>query len=109
MSDIHLAIRRLADTYKQLFGEDPKISGKRPITPMTKGDQLELDSSKPCTHAETAKFQSLIGALQWTISLSCFDVAHAVMTLSRYRASPLVGHFVTSYTCVVPSHYPIFI
>ena len=85
-------IRRLADTYKQLFDEDPKISGKRPITPMTKGDQPELDSSEPCTHAETAKFQSLIGALQWTISLSRFDVAHAVMTLSRYRASPLVGH-----------------
>ena len=59
---------------------------------MTKGDQPELDSSEPCTHAETARFQSLIGALQWTISLSRFDVAHAVMTLSRYRASPLVGH-----------------
>ena len=52
-------IRRLADTYKQLFGEDPKISGKCPITPMTKGDQPELDIYEPCTHAEKAKFQSL--------------------------------------------------
>jgi len=85
-------IRRLADTYKQLFGEDPKTNGKRPITPMTKGDQPELDSSEPCTDAETIQFQSLIGALQWTISLSRFDIAHAVMTLSRYRTSPFVGH-----------------
>ena len=59
---------------------------------MTKGDQPELDSSEPCTDAETIQFQSLIGALQWTISLSRFDIAHAVMTLSRYRTSPFVGH-----------------
>jgi hypothetical protein len=33
-------------------------------------------------------YQSLIGALQWVIQIGRFDVATAVMTMSRFRASP---------------------
>ena len=74
-------IRRLCENYKQLFGEDPASSQKKPMTPMPKGDHPELDSTDPCGPDDTVKFQSLIGALQWTISLCRFDIAHAVMTL----------------------------
>eukprot|EP00957_Ditylum_brightwellii_P053256 4038058-Ditylum_brightwellii.AAC.1 len=100
-------IRRMADNYKQLFGEEPKTHGKRPVTPLTKGDQPELDNTEPCTPDETAKFQSLIGALQWTISLCRFDIGNAVMTLSRYRVAPLIGHLdrakqITRYLCKYP-------
>eukprot|EP00977_Amphora_coffeiformis_P023324 scaffold13003_cov122-Amphora_coffeaeformis.AAC.5 len=100
-------IRRMADNYKQLFGEEPKTHGKRPVTPLTKGDQPELDNTEPCTPDETAKFQSLIGALQWTISLCPFDIGNAVMTLSRYRVAPLIGHLdrakqITWYLCKYP-------
>ena len=38
------------------------------------------------------KYQSLIGSIQWAISLGRFDIATAVMTLSAYRSSPRVGH-----------------
>jgi hypothetical protein len=31
----------------------------------------------------------LIGALQWVIQIGRFDVATAVMTMSRFRASPM--------------------
>lgn len=34
----------------------------------------------------------MIGALQWVISLGCFDIATAVMTLSRFRVAPRIGH-----------------
>ena len=82
-------IKRMAQNYFHLFGEEPP---KKVGAPLSKGDHPELDNSDPCSPEDTAKFQSLVGALQWTISLCRFDVAHAVMTLSRYRAAPLVGH-----------------
>ena len=38
------------------------------------------------------KYQSLVGALQWTVTLGRFDVAVAVMTLSSFRVAPRQGH-----------------
>ena len=71
-----------------MFGEEPK-----PCTsPLEKNDHPETDASEPCTPDETAKYLSLIGALQWTISLARMDIAMAVMTLGRFRAAPLKGH-----------------
>lgn len=34
----------------------------------------------------------MIGALQWTTTLGCFDVISAVMTMSRFRIAPKLGH-----------------
>jgi hypothetical protein len=41
---------------------------------------------------ETQPYQSLIGANQWAISIGCFDLGSAVMTLSSFCAMPLHGH-----------------
>ena len=38
------------------------------------------------------QFQTLIGQLQWLISLGRFDIAVHVMSLSRFRAQPRKGH-----------------
>jgi hypothetical protein len=57
-----------------------------------KGDHPELDTSKELDQEGTVKYQSMIGALQWLISLGRFDIAAAVMTMSRFRAAPRVGH-----------------
>jgi hypothetical protein len=81
-------IKRMCQNYETMFGEPVKEFH----TPLDKGDQPELDESEELGPDGTAKFQSLIGALQWTISLSRFDVAHAVMSLSRFRAAPRQGH-----------------
>ena len=81
-------IKRLTHDYAQLFGEEPKEA----MSPLPSGDHPELDMSEPCGPDDTAKFQSLIGAMQWTISLCRFDIANAMMTLGRYRAAPLVNH-----------------
>ena len=38
------------------------------------------------------KYQSLVGELQWAISIGCFDISAAVATLSSFRAAPRAGH-----------------
>ena len=40
----------------------------------------------------TKRFQTLIGAAQWLITMSRFDIAHAIMSLGRFRAAPREGH-----------------
>ena len=37
-------------------------------------------------------YQSMIGCLQWAISLGWFDIHTATMTMSRFRAAPRNGH-----------------
>ena len=34
----------------------------------------------------------MIGALQWVVTLGCFDISTVVITLSSFRANPRVGH-----------------
>jgi hypothetical protein len=41
---------------------------------------------------ETQQFQSLIGAMQWAVSIGRLDIATAVMSLSSFRAMPRRGH-----------------
>jgi hypothetical protein len=38
------------------------------------------------------QYQSLIGAMQWAVSIGRFDITTAVMTLSGFRAAPRKGH-----------------
>ena len=39
-----------------------------------------------------AIYMSLVGQSQWLISLGRFDIACAIMTMSRFRAAPREGH-----------------
>ena len=71
-----------------MFNEKPRKS--RP--PLEGGDHPELDTSELCDEHQTKQFQTLIGQLQWLISLGCFDIAVHVMSLSRFRAQPRRGH-----------------
>ena len=71
-----------------MFKEKPRKS--RP--PLEGGDHPELDTSELCDERQTKQFQTLIGQLQWLISLGCFDIAVHVMSLSRFRAQPRKGH-----------------
>ena len=55
---------------------------------MESSDHPELDASEE----DTKKYQSMIGSLQWVISLGRFDICTAVMTLSSFQASPRIRH-----------------
>ena len=81
-------VKRLVKNYEVLFGESPKDY----FSPMEKDDHPELDETPLCGPDDTAKFQSMIGALQWTIQLCRFDISQAVMSMSRFRAAPRIGH-----------------
>jgi hypothetical protein len=81
-------IGKMMDSYQQLFGESPKEAQ----SPLEKNDHPELDESELLTLDGIRQYQSLIGAAQWLISLGRFDIATAVMTMSRFRAAPRQGH-----------------
>ena len=75
--------------YKNHFGKMPPQNIQ---SPLEKGDHPEIDDSPLLDGDGIAKYQSLIGTLQWTITLGRFDVATAVMTMSGFRAAPREGH-----------------
>ena len=53
----------------------------------------ELDTSIQLGTTGIKKYQSLIGGLQWCVTLGRFDIACAVMTMGRFRTDPTPGHW----------------
>eukprot|EP00531_Pseudo-nitzschia_arenysensis_P008891 CAMPEP_0116125882 /NCGR_PEP_ID=MMETSP0329-20121206/6042_1 /TAXON_ID=697910 /ORGANISM="Pseudo-nitzschia arenysensis, Strain B593" /LENGTH=1908 /DNA_ID=CAMNT_0003619941 /DNA_START=154 /DNA_END=5877 /DNA_ORIENTATION=+ len=82
-------IEKMAQAYHQMFGV--KL-GTRAQSPLEENDHPELDTSEFLDEDDTQKYQSLIGALQWLITLGRWDIQTAVMTLSGFRAKPRRGH-----------------
>ena len=81
-------IEKMVSTFTQMFGCPPT----KAKTPLEKGDHPEIDTSELCDPDDMAKYLTLIGQLQWLVSLGRFDIFSAVTTLSRFRAAPRVGH-----------------
>ena len=81
-------VNKILESYERMFKEKPRKS--RP--PFEGGDHPELDTSELCDEHQTKQFQTLIGQLQWLISLGRSDIAVHVMSLSRFRAQPRKGH-----------------
>lgn len=82
-------IERMTDNYVRMFGSKPKVLYS---SPLERGDHPELDTTDELDVDGIKKYQSLIGALQWVVTLGRLDIATAVMTMSSFRASPRVGH-----------------
>ena len=81
-------VNKILEPYERMFKEKPRKS--RP--PLEGGDHPELDTSELCDDHQTKQFQTLIGQLQWLISLGRFDIAVHVMSLSRFRVQHRKGH-----------------
>jgi len=82
-------IEKMEDTYLRLFGTKPSTKVR---SPLESGDHPEMDTSVLLEDDDITKYQSMIGALQWAISLARFDIATAVMTMSSFRVAPRQGH-----------------
>ena len=80
---------RLIPTYEKMFGEKPKT---RAMSPLEQNDHPKLDDSEFLDEEGIQQYQSLIGMLQWTISLGRYDIACAVMTMSSFCAAPRREH-----------------
>ena len=81
-------VKRMVENYKIIFGKIPREFH----APIDKDDKPELDDTPLLGPDGVQKFQSLIGAVQWLVTLSQFDVAHACMSLSCFRVASREGH-----------------
>jgi hypothetical protein len=82
-------IEKMVETHTRMYGEKPSTRIRSPLEP---GDHPELDTSKFLDEEGIQQCQSLIGSLQWLITIGRLDVKVAVMTLSFFRAAPRRGH-----------------
>ena len=76
------------ETNKELFGEQPK----EVHSPLDKDNKPELDDTPLLGPDGVKHLQMLIGAAQWLIMSSQFDVVHAIICLGCFRAVPREGH-----------------
>ena len=81
-------IEKMEMTYKRLFGTYPKQAS----SPLVTNDHPEVDTSDELDIEGIKEYQSLIGALQWAVSIGRIDITTAVMTMSGFRVSPRKGH-----------------
>mgnify|MGYP006357956311 FL=1 len=81
-------IDKMLQNYERTFKSKPQFV----TSPIEKGDNPELDTSELLDDDQTQNYQSLIGALQWAVSIGRFDIQTAVMSMSSFRAAPRIGH-----------------
>jgi hypothetical protein len=82
-------IEKMIGNYEKIFGEMPK---QIVMSPLEKGDHPELEMSELLDDKVIELYQSLIGALQLSVTIGRLDVNTAVMTLSGFRVAPRRGH-----------------
>ena len=82
-------IDKLADIYRRRFNDDPPKGYK---TLLDKNDHPELDTSEILQGDMAAKYLTMMGQLQWLVTLGRFDIHAQVTTLSRFRAAPRQGY-----------------
>jgi hypothetical protein len=52
----------------------------------------ELGTSELCTTEQISQYKSVIGSLQWKLTIGRFDIDTAVVTMSGFHIAPRVGH-----------------
>ena len=82
-------INKMINGYQTMFGHKPKTNVS---SPLEKGDHPELDNSELLDEDGVAKYQSLTGSLQWSISQGRLDIQTYAMLMSPFRAAPRKGH-----------------
>jgi hypothetical protein len=82
-------IGRMVDAHRRMFGSRPST---KHLSPLVKNDHPELDTSDLLDEDGIAQYQSLIGILQWMITLGRFNVGTVVTTMSGFRIEPRVRH-----------------
>jgi hypothetical protein len=79
----------MVESYKQMFNENPPSKAN---SPLDSNDHPEVNTSKFLDEDSIQQYQSLIGSMQWAISIGRFDIAVHVMSMSSFRTSPWRGH-----------------
>jgi hypothetical protein len=82
-------IEKLIKNYEKLVSM--KLS-QNVTSPLDKGDHPELDTSELCSEEQIYQYQSMIGSLQWIVTIGRFDVHTSVMNMSGFCIAPRIGH-----------------
>ena len=82
-------VGKILESYENMFGE--KL--KKTRTPLAAGDHPEIDLSEFCDQDQIKQYQTITAHLIWITGLRRFDSGIHVMTMSRFRQQPRVGHF----------------
>ena len=82
-------IEKMLGTYEREFGCKPT---QNVHSPLEKGDHPELDDTELLPLDGINQYQSLIGSMQWAVTIGRSDIQTAVMTMSSFRAAPRKGH-----------------
>ena len=82
-------INKILESYKIMFPNENFINAK---SHLEKNDHPELDNSELCNEEQITKYMSMIGQLQWAITLGRYDILAQVMSMSRFRLTPKTGH-----------------
>jgi hypothetical protein len=81
-------VKKMIQNYKIMFGEKPKEYS----SPMLEKDHPELDLTEELGPEDIKQYQSLIGALQWLVTLGRFDIHLGVATMGSFCVAPRKGH-----------------
>ena len=82
-------INKILDSFKKMFLNENFINAR---SPLEKNDHRELDNSELCNEEQITKYMSMIGQLQWAITLGRYDILGQVMSMPRFRLAPKIGH-----------------
>lgn len=82
-------VKRCLENYERLLGLKPP---KKVSTPLDPNYHPELDTTDELDAIGRQIYWSLIGMLQWAVTIGRIDIHHAVICLSRFRAQPRKGH-----------------
>ena len=61
-------------------------------TPLGKTDHPELDDTELLNEESIQHYLTMIGQIQWLVTLWRFDIHAQVTTMSRFRSPPMKGH-----------------
>jgi hypothetical protein len=76
----HSYVSNMMTNYETMFGSKPKEFA----TPMIEKDHPEIDTSDLLYALGIKQYESLIGALQWLVTLGRFDIHFSVASMSIY-------------------------
>ncbi len=77
-------IEKMVDLYNWIFKENPMSKAK---SPLNSNNHPKTDMTEFLGKEGIQMYQSLIGLMQWAISIGHFDIAVHVMTMSSFRVA----------------------
>ena len=82
-------INKILDSFRKMF---PVVNFIKAKSPLEKNDHPELNNSELCNEEQIMKYMSMIGQLQWAVTLCRYDIQAHIMSMSRFRLAPKIGH-----------------